>query len=112
MHTIAQVASEPNSTYLRAPLHDSITPAPAGERGLYFICLCTILRWWEFPPLKKGGQGGFVVCVTMKIPLGPPFPKGEVEPRNNRLRMVQRHVILWGTSNNAEHRNGAVPRLH
>ena len=40
-------------------------------------------RYWTFyrensfpPPLEKGGQGGFLPSVK-KIPLNPPFPKGE-----------------------------------
>jgi hypothetical protein len=33
-----------------------------------------------FPPLKKGGQGGFGVIV-LKIPLDPPFSKGEARGR-------------------------------
>ena len=41
------------------------------------LCLCTILRAW-ISPFEKGGQGGFVVGVNMKIPLGPHFSKGEV----------------------------------
>ncbi len=31
-----------------------------------------------FPPFEKGGQGGFRRLSTRKIPLDPPFPKGEV----------------------------------
>jgi hypothetical protein len=30
-----------------------------------------------FPPLKKGGQGGFI--VTFKIPLNPPLLKGDFQ---------------------------------
>jgi hypothetical protein len=42
-----------------------------------------------FPPLKKGGRGGFAVVgdrQSPKIPLNPPFAKGEV-PCNERLSM-------------------------
>ena len=48
------------------------------------------------PPFEKGGQGGFVVGMNMKIPLGPPFSKGEVKQCNAHLRMVQRHIFFCG----------------
>jgi hypothetical protein len=34
---------------------------------------------------------GFVVGMHMKIPLDPPFSKGEVKQCNAYLKMVQRH---------------------
>ena len=46
------------------------------------------------PPFEKGGQGGFVVGMNMKPPLGPPFSKGEVKQCNAHLRIVQRHKNL------------------
>ncbi len=42
----------------------------------------TILSSTLFPPLKKGGQGGFnpaAIDAPPKIPLNPPFPKGEAK---------------------------------
>ena len=45
------------------------------------------------PPFEKGGQGGFVVGMDMKIPHGPPFSKGEVKQCNAHLGMVQRHNL-------------------
>jgi hypothetical protein len=38
-----------------------------------------LLQKW-CPPLKKGGPGGFEVSWWYKIPLNPPFSKGEENP--------------------------------
>ena len=38
---------------------------------------CRFSREQGFPPLKKGGQGGFWYRSIHQIPLNPPFPKGD-----------------------------------
>ena len=34
----------------------------------------------QLPPLKKGDRGGFIEMIDLKIPPGPPFPKGGIFP--------------------------------
>ena len=50
------------------------------------------------PPLKKGGKGGFE--STPKIPLDPPFPKGEEAHRADSakgltVRLDERRGVVW-----------------
>jgi tetratricopeptide (TPR) repeat protein len=51
----------------------------------------------ESPPLKKGGKGGFE--SQTKIPLNPPFPKGEgshqTETDGLTVRLYERRGITW-----------------
>mgnify|MGYP001283956688 FL=1 len=47
----------------------------------------------QIPPLQKGGKGGFE--SSGKIPLNPPFSKGEVSSKGLTVRLDERHSVTW-----------------
>jgi hypothetical protein len=54
-----------------------MSSAPAGLKVV--VAQVVPLHREKFPPLKKGGQGGFEGALE-EIPLDPPFSKGEETP--------------------------------
>ena len=61
-----------------------------------FFLLTSVL----FPPFEKGGKGGFSRTENThphKIPLNPPFAKGELVSGHVKLRIVPRYVVLFAS---------------
>ena len=52
---------------------------PAGEKRISWVKGCPKIA---FPPLEKGGQGGFLRRISKPIPLFPPFSRGDFSPTN------------------------------
>jgi predicted CXXCH cytochrome family protein len=57
----------------------------------------------ESPPLQKGGKGGFESAG--KIPLNPPFPKGDASSKELAVQLTERRGIAW-TQNAATGNSG------
>jgi len=45
-----------------------------------------------YPPFYKGGQGGFYNS-RLKIPLNPPFSKGDFKPLSRRARLTRHKLV-------------------